>query len=297
MLQQFPYVRGLQQRIHDFEKYSSFDPGHYYSPLVNTDEFLSFKRDEALEDKKFPAIDFNEQKQHAVLQSFKPYYAELPFEDEQKNKGYRYYYNNDFFSYSDAIGLYCMMRKMKPANIIEIGSGFSSALLLDTNEQFFNSEINFTFIDPNTERLRGLLRDDDRVTIIEKKIQETEPYIFSHLRAGDFLLIDTSHVCKSGSDVNHIYLKILPLIASGVHIHIHDIFYPFEYPEKWIVEQKRSWNELYLLQGMLSYTKGFQITYFNSFMELKYKDELETEMPLFLKRKKIVCGGIWLTKL
>ncbi len=295
ILNLFPHVKGLQNRIHEFEKYLAFAPGHYYSPLVDTAEFVELRK-KAQGNNIFSEIDFNEKGQLELLKEFKKYYDELAF-NSSPDKNFRYHYSNDFFTYSDAISLFCMMRKCKPKRIIEIGSGFSSALLLDTNEFFFDSKIDLTFIDPNTERLRGLLKANEQATIIEKKIQEVDIEFFSSIGAGDFLLIDTSHVCKSGSDVNHIYFNIIPTLSEGVHVHIHDVFFPFEYPDKWIINENRSWNEIYLLRAFLAYNNQFKISFFNSFMEEKHKPFIETEMPLMLKREdNNVCGGIWLQK-
>ena len=82
-----------------------------------------------------------------------------------------------------------------------------------------------------------------------------------------------------------------------MNIHIHDIFFPFEYPDKWIIKENRSWNEIYLLRAFLAYNEKFKICYFNSFMEHKYKQLIEKEMPLMLSREdNNVCGGIWLQK-
>ena len=179
ILNLFPHVKGLQNRIHEFEKYVAFAPGHYYSPLVNPLEFVELKKT-AKENLNFSEINYNEKEQLETLKAFIVYYGELPFL-AAPNNSFRYYYSNNFFSYSDAISLFCMLRKCKPKKIIEIGSGFSSALILDTNEIFFDSKIELIFIDPNTERLKGLLKENDKAKIIEKKIQEVDYEIFSTL--------------------------------------------------------------------------------------------------------------------
>jgi hypothetical protein len=116
------------------------------------------------------------------------------------------------------------------------------------------------------------------------------------LEAGDFLLIDTSHVSKSGSDVNHIYFDILPYLKKGVIIHIHDIFFPFEYPEKWVVEEKRSWNEVFLLRAFLAFNEKFKMLFFNDYILKKETQFVAENMPLFLKRNDTVCGGMWIEK-
>lgn len=290
----FPYVRGLEDRIKTFDKYLGFEPGHYYSPIVEPAEYIEQqKAAESFAKNLTVEIDFRSEEQFSLLKSFTTYYAD--FVSQMSLKG-RFVLDNVFFTYSDALTMYSMMRVMKPKQIIEIGSGFSSALILDTNDVSFHSKIQLTFIDPNPERLKENIKPGEGVKIIEEKIQRIDPIVFDTLNAGDFLLIDTSHVSKSGSDVNHIYFNILPRLKPGVLIHIHDIFFPFEYPAQWIIKENRSWNEVFLLRAFLSYNDSFKIVYFNSFMEDKYREYFESNLPLALKRNSTVCGGIWIEK-
>ncbi len=291
----FPHVKELKKRIEKFENYMSFEPGHYYSPLVEPKDYIEQQKHINSSSNYLPIeIDFNEKEQFETLQSFNEFYAAFPY--HKNGKGLRFVLDNVFFTYADALGLYSMIRKLKPKKIIEIGSGFSSALILDTNELFFKNSIDLTFIDPNPERLKANLRQGENINIVEKKIQEVNIKLFQSLEAGDFLLIDTSHVSKTGSDVNHIYFNILPYIKNGVNIHIHDIFFPFEYPSQWILKENRSWNELFLLRAFLAYNNQFKITYFNSFIEQKYAKYFEDNFPVALKRNSTVCGGIWIEK-
>jgi hypothetical protein len=114
---------------------------------------------------------------------------------------------------------------------------------------------------------------------MQKRVQDIESKIFSELTRGDILFIDSSHVSKIDSDVNHIFFRILPLLASGVHIHFHDIGFPFEYPKEWIYEG-RAWNEAYLLRAFLQYNKFFRIEFYNEFMALYYPEKLKEYLPI-----------------
>jgi hypothetical protein len=236
----------------------------------------------------------NEKGQINLFNKFKEYYKEQPF-GEQKKENLRYFFENPSYSYSDAICLYCMIRHSQPKTIIEIGSGYSSCVILDTNELFFNNAISCTFIDPYPELLQSLIKDSDkdRIGIIPKKLQDVDINKFSDLTAGDILFIDSTHVSKIDSDVNQILFTILPHIKSEVYIHFHDIFYPFEYPREWIYEG-RAWNEAYLLRTFLQYNSVFKIQFFNTFLEYFYKDEFLNEMPLCMKNRG---GSIWIKKL
>lgn len=296
ILRMFPYVKELNAHIKYFEDVCGFPPGHYYSPIVNPEEYYNQQKTTQFTEAYIPSeIDFKLEDQYELLKKFQPYYNELPFNDNIKD-GLRYGYDNVFFTYSDAITMFFMLRHFMPKRIIEIGSGFSSALILDTNEQFLNNKTNITFIDPNPERLESNLRANENVHIIKQKIQDVDKSLFDCLEAGDFLLIDTSHVSKSGSDVNHIYFNILPFLKPGVKIHIHDIFFPMEYPEKWVIKESRGWNEIYLLRAFLSFNNQFKVLFFNSLVEKKYEDYLQKNMPLFFKEAKTVCGGIWIER-
>jgi hypothetical protein len=187
-----------------------------------------------------------------------------------------------------------MLRYAKPKRIIEIGSGYSSCVILDTNELFFNNSIQCTFIEPVPELLLSLIKENDRkrINLLPERLQDIEISEFSSLSEGDILFIDSSHVSKINSDVNYIFFQILPNISNGIYIHFHDIFYPFEYPKEWIYEG-RAWTESYLLRAFLQYNNSFDIVYFSSFLQHFYKDYLKKEIPLCLKNEG---GSIWIRK-
>jgi predicted O-methyltransferase YrrM len=241
-----------------------------------------------------PGIALNGDEQLNLLDSFETFYNELPFADEKSND-LRYYYKNDCYCYSDAIFLYCMIRHLKPRKIIEVGAGFSSAVMLDTNEKFMKNSINCTFIEPYPERLESLLKsaDNEMVTIYKKNLQEIPLELFEGLHENDILFIDSTHVAKFNSDVNYIIHKILPVLAHGVHIHFHDIFYPFEYPQEWLL-QGRAWNEQYILRAFLEFNNEFKIIMFNTYLESMYKTRIINRFPLLYKN---TGGSIWLKRM
>jgi len=218
----------------------------------------------------------------------------LPFCDK-KTDGLRYYYKNDFYSYSDAIFLYCMIRHLKPKKYIEVGSGFSSGVTLDTNELFMENSIDCIFIEPYPERLESLLKENDRkkVVVHKRRLQDIPVEVFMELGENDILFIDSTHVAKFNSDVNFVFHEILPILNQGVHIHFHDIFYPFEYPRNWLLEG-RAWNEQYILRAFLEYNKEFKIVMFNTYLVSMYEEKIKGRFPLLYKN---TGGSIWLKKI
>jgi len=270
-------------------------PGHFHSPIPSIDE-VKHKEERIFNSipKEIPGVNLYEEEQNALFNKFKEYYNEQPFETH-KQKNLRFFFENPSYSYSDAIFLYCMIRHAQPQKIIEVGSGHSSCVILDTNELFFDNTISCTFIDPYPQLLLSLIKDCDKSKseIIEKKLQDVDMDKFSDLSAGDILFIDSTHVAKVNSDVNYAFFKILPNLKSGVYIHFHDVFYPFEYPKEWIYEG-RAWNEVYLLRAFIQYNNAYKIQFFNTFLEHFHKDIFMSGMPICMKN---TGGSIWIKKI
>lgn len=268
--------------------------GHFYSPLVSKIDLDQFEKqiwDEESQDFIF-GIELNVNKQLELLNEFSKYYSDLPF-SITKSKKNRYYYDNVSYGYTDSIMLYSFMRHFKPKNIIEIGSGFSSAVMLDTRDLFCN-DVDLTFIEPYPKSLLSIFRKTDKINskVFETKVQNIKVEQFSSLGANDILFIDSSHVSKTGSDVNYELFKILPSLNSGVIIHFHDIFYPFEYPRNWVYEG-RNWNENYLLHAFLKYNIQFEILLFSDYIHKHHALAFE-KMPLTFNN---TGGSLWLRKI
>ena len=236
------------------DKYNKFNPpGHYYSPIPGEEDIP----DSILIDYNLsiPGIDLKPETQWALLGELKQYYNKSIFPSE-KVEDARYYFDNDYFGYSDGIILAELLQLFNPKKIIEIGSGFSSALMLDVNEKLLNNSIDLTFIEPfPEERLCNLIYADDKCSIIKDFVQNVDIEIWHGLKENDILFIDSSHVLKFGSDVESLFLKVIPLLNKGVIVHIHDVFFPFEYPVEWL-KQGRAWNESILLEITYSYEQG-----------------------------------------
>ena len=270
-----------------------FPPGHFYSPLPSSAEIAeAFARGGF--GPPFPAVELNEAGQLARLERFAAFYAEQPFPEAQ-TEGRRFFLNNSSYGHFDAIMLYCMLREAQPRRIIEVGSGLSSAAMLDLNECVLGGGVEFTFIDPDMNRLRPLLRADDhtRATLIEKRVQDVPLETFAALGENDVLFIDSSHVSKIGSDVNRLYFDVLPMLAPGVLIHIHDVAGNLEYPREWL-DEGRAWNEQYLLRAFLMHNAAYRIELFTGWLFNTRHAWFRENMPLCARGGG---GMMWLRKL
>ncbi len=267
-------------------------PGHFYSPIPSADDRRRATRVRELP-REIPGVDLHEDAQMALLEEMQPLYASLQFTAEPDPRR-RYHYENTFYSYSDAVHYALMLLHHQPRRVIEVGSGFSSALLLDIAEQAASERpIDMTFIEPYPDELAALARPGDLDgRLVQSGVQDVELSRFTSLEAGDFLFIDSTHVAKAGSDVNYLYFEVLPRLASGVFVHVHDIFYPFEYPSEWINEG-RSWNEAYVLRAFLQHNDDFQIVLFNTFLQSFHEPWYAERMPLCLSNRG---GSIWLRR-
>ena len=280
LLDKLTYIKQLYRQV---QKQGRYPAGHYYSPIPDKDEVLAYIDSKKPLLKKLPGVNLNEENQLKLLHEYLQYYKELPFPEKRK-QDCRYYYENSWYSYSDAIFLYSFLRKHKPKRIIEIGSGFSSAVILDTTERFFSQRPEITFIEPYPDRLKSLFKshDENQVRIIEKKVQEVPNELFLSLESGDFLFIDSSHVVKSGSDLQFLFFDILPLLPSGIFVHFHDVFYPFDYPSE-LLKKGNYWNENYFLRAFLSYNCEWGIYFFNTFAAFAFNDFIQDKMSLCVK--------------
>jgi predicted O-methyltransferase YrrM len=294
ILNRLPYISSLYKENMYYKESDFYPPGHYHSPIISVDKIR--KRKDIIWQKtvdSIPGIDLKTGKQAALAKEFEMYYEQMPF-DAEKKTDLRYYFNNNYYSYTDGIILYSFLRHFKPNRIIEVGSGFSSALMLDTNELNFNNSIKLRFIEPYPERLESLIMRSDNANcrITTKDVQDVPVSEFSELSEGDFLFIDSSHVSKTGSDVNYLLFNVLPSLNPGIIIQFHDIFYPFEYPEEWVIGG-RNWNEIYLLRAFLTDNKNYEILFFSQYMHEKHPETF-ARMPLaYLDRG----ANFWLRKI
>jgi predicted O-methyltransferase YrrM len=266
--------------------------GHFFSAIASAQEREAFIMSDSPTNAFVPGVALNTEKQLALLGQFKAYHDECPF-PEHRTEPFRYYFANPAYAHADALALYSMLRHFAPKRVIEIGSGFSSCVMLDTNDRFLNGDITFTFIEPYPELLYSLLKESDqRHKIIPTKAQDLDQSIFGELEANDILFVDSTHVSKLNSDVNKIVFEILPSLKIGTLIHFHDIFWCFEYPKDWIREG-RAWNEAYILRAFLEFNDHFEIIFFSDYLLRTRREWFREQMPLYLRN---TGGNIWLRR-
>ena len=266
-------------------------PGHHHSPIpsaVDVDRALAVA---AAAGPSLPGIALRGAEQMAMLQRWQVHYDDLHLAREPGPD--RFYLDNEWFTCADAVGYALMLRALRPERVVEVGSGFSSALALDVAERHLDRAPEFRFIDPDPRRLQQLARPGDLAgRLLIQPVQQVPVAVFEALRSGDILFIDSSHVMKAGSDVQYLFAEVLPRLPAGVFVHIHDVFYPFEYPESWL-RRGTFLNEAYVLRTLLEGGSRFRIELFNDYLVRFHRPWFAAHMPLFLEAP-FPTGGIWL---
>ena len=239
-------------------------PIHYYEPLP---DFSSITAEQVNRRRSYSAIDFKSQDQLGLLRELMKYRNEL------LDTGFDF--KNDFFNGFDAAVYYCLIRHLQPQRIIEIGGGYSTRIADTALAR--NQKGTLTCIEPYPED--RLLEAQLNIEIVDKRVEEIDLSFFSCLEANDILFIDSSHTVKFGSDVCYEFLEILPSLNPGVWIHVHDIFFPHDYPADWLLNRRLALNEQYLLEAFLSFNKEFQVALANYWLCLDHTHEAARLWP------------------
>lgn len=220
--------------------------------------------------------------------------------NEQSLNPKQFHLHNGCFSYGCAASLHCIIRGYKPKRIIEIGSGNSSKIIAAAVERNIleQHETTYTIIDPYST----LDPEDftEHTDIIREPVELMDLDMFESLEENDILYIDSSHVCKIGSDVNFEILEILPLLKRGVLIHFHDIPLPYEYSKTYATNPnfRVFWTESYLLQAFLICNSDFQIILPMAYVQSHYLEHLQKAFPQSLKTDfGWVSGSFWIKRI
>jgi predicted O-methyltransferase YrrM len=279
---------GVEQcRRHGFQP-MMFD---YYQPIPDYETVPDtwFRSARSL-----PGFTIDTAKVDHTLERMRPFAHECNWPAHGDATGY--HWDNPSFGFSSAAVLHSMLRGFGARKLIEIGSGYSSVVAhgaLQLNDP--NSEL--ICIEPYpTDRVRRLAAANARsVRLVEQKAQDTPLETFLDLGAGDVLFIDSSHVSKLHSDVNFLYLEVLPRLRPGVVVHIHDIYIPYEYPrDHFVGAQKIFWNEQYILQALLTNNAAFEILLPLFAIQRDSPERLRAVFPQYDPQQHRASSSFWL---
>ena len=265
---------------------------HYYQPLVFPKLHLKHS---LREDRKLPGINMNINEQLDLLKQFN-FNDELSAISIDFENELSFYYNNGAFQSGDAEFLYNIIRLKKPKRIIEIGSGMSTLMAINAVNKNKKEDNNYVCEHICIEPFEMPWLEKTNVKVVRKLVEEVDLTLFETLEKNDILFIDSSHMIRPQGDVLTEFLSIIPVMKSGVLIHIHDIFTPKDYLDEWILTEHRLWNEQYLLEAFLSFNSDFRIIGALNYLQHNYRKEIHAVSPILATKKQREPGSFWLVR-
>ena len=264
---------------------------HYYEPLVYAED-LGNPLDAV---RPLRGLDLNIEAQLTLLSRFQ-YAEELMRLPSQSAGNGQFYYSNGMFEVGDAEILYCMVRYFKPTRILEVGGGFSTLItrLAIVANQAEDSRYKCDHL--CVEPFENDWLERTGATVVRERIERCPTELWTGLAKNDILVIDSSHTIRPQGDVLFEYLEVLPQLATGVLVHIHDIFTPRDYPADWVLNRQRLWNEQYLLEAFLSFNRDYQILLALNHLWHDHKMALSDRCPMLARSPEAEPGSFWIAR-
>ena len=265
----------------------------YYQPLINPRKHL---KKSLRAERKMLGIDFNIEEQLKIISEFN-YNSELVKFPLEKSDKIEYFYNNNSYMSGDSEYLYNIIRHFKPRRIIEIGSGYSTLMASNAIKKNISENQNYNCDHYCIEPYEQDWLSKIAVTLIRERVEDIEVDFFKQLQKDDILFIDSSHIIRPQGDVLFEYLELLPILNPGVIIHIHDIFSPRDYLDKWIYDDHLMWNEQYLLEAFLCFNNEFKIIGAVNYLSNNYKTHFCNIAPIYASQNNREPGAFWIQKM
>jgi predicted O-methyltransferase YrrM len=182
------------------------------------------------------------------------------------------------YGYVEAQALHAVIRYFRPGQIIEVGSGVSSSCILKAasmNDRESGLVSNVTCVEPYPSEW---IRTQPLIRLIQKEVQDVPVEEFSRLRSGDLLFIDSTHTVRPDGDVNYLVLEVLPRLRSGVIIHFHDIYLPYDY-QRDLLTSIFQWCETSLVRAFLVNNNSTDVLFCMSHLHYDRRECLKEVFP------------------
>lgn len=280
-----PTARALYDRV---GVYPVLD--HYYEPPAFPDPSVV---DSLSTPRGLPGVDLREEAQRRLL-------ARLAFHDELRGiprdpaGDGGPFYRNGFFESGDAEILYSLLRLFKPRRVVEVGSGFSTLFARRAVEANTREDPTYVCEHVCIEPYRAPWLERTGAQVVRERVEDCDLAVFDKLGSNDVLFIDSSHVVRPRGDVLWLYLELIPRLAEGCLVHVHDIFTPRDYPAQWVRTERRLWNEQYLVEALLSGGDRLEVLLALNFLQHASPAALHAACPVLAEEPAREPGSLWL---
>jgi hypothetical protein len=266
----------------------SIRSNHYYEPTFHPRELRRSLSDE----RTLPGLDLNEAEQLRTIASmtFADELRRIPMESSKEDE---FGYNNIAFASGDAELLYGFVRLLKPRRLLEVGSGRSTLMAKLAREANMSEDIAYTCEHICIEPYEAPWLESTGVTVLRQRVEDADLALVSSLEANDILFVDSSHVIRTQGDVLHEIFSMYPIVKPGVYIHVHDIFTPRDYPEEWVCQERKLWDEQYILEAFLSFNRDFEIVAALNWLHHNHPDKLGEACPILATQPDREPGSFW----
>lgn len=277
-------------------------PVHFYQPVPDVADLVD--RDVFATRSDMPGVAFSSRRQVELLTSLGEEFGEecrwaatVPANSAESG----YFTENGAFSFGCAASTHCVIRRFKPKIVLEIGSGQSSTIIaqaLESNLAEGGVRARHCVIDPYPSP--GLARRGSYPKeLTTSRVELVDPHRFDALTAGDILFVDSGHTVRIGGDVNFLFLEVIPRLAPGVLVHVHDIPLPWDYPRAYATRQglRFFWTESYLLQAFLAFNSAFEVMLAMSYLMTEERGAFQSAFPHYdPDAHRAVSGSFWMRR-
>jgi len=261
---------------------------HYYEPTYREVDLPAI----TTADRTLPGVDWNDAVQVELLAKcrFSDELTAIPLESPGVGQ---FGYQNRMYSFGDAEMLYNIIRIHKPRRIFEIGAGHSTLVAMLAIAANRREDPAYVCEQVCIEPYEVDWLEQSGVTVIRQRIETVELELIDRLESGDILFIDSSHVIRPQGDVLREFQEIIPRVRPGVMVQVHDIFSPRDYPEEWLRDQRRLWNEQYLLESFLAFNPAYEVICAANFLKHHYPDAFKAACPMMARNPEHEPGAFW----
>ena len=180
--------------------------------------------------------------------------------------------------------LFAYVASQKPARIVQVGCGVSTAVcLLAAQEAGYTPAV--TCVEPFPNAFLRSAATGGEITLIPEPVETLDSGLLAGLGAGDLFFVDSSHTLGPAGEVTRIVLEMLPRLPAGVRAHFHDIWFPYDYSSDLLNGEMFFWHETALLHAYLAFNRRARILVSLSMLHYARRAELIQLLPTYRPRE------------